>query len=378
MNFNQLIHTFSIDPTNLSIKGKVVSIISGFVAIFMVALVTKEFGLHLGVAAPIIVSSIGASAAILFIIPHSPLGQPWPLIGGQLVSATVGMACAQFIPDAALASGCAVAGSFSAMLLLRCLHPPGASTALAPIMGGAPLIAFGYDFVWLPVGINVAVIFVMAIVINRWVLGIEYPLQHLQPVANKTGVSEQDIKQALENMDTFLDIAPEDLNKLLTEAEKYSFERLQGSITCADIMLKNVLTVEYNTSVEKAWHIMYNKKLKAMPVVNKSQQVIGIITWADFFKFIKLTPYASFQEKFRSFIRSTGSKKNKPKVVGDMMSSRVTTVPETTHIAELIALMSLQGHRQIPIVNQEQHLVGMVYQASLIAALYQQQLAIAR
>ncbi len=34
-----------------------------------------------------IVASMGASAIILFFIPSSPLAQPWPFVGDQLISA---------------------------------------------------------------------------------------------------------------------------------------------------------------------------------------------------------------------------------------------------------------------------------------------------
>lgn len=79
----------------------------------------------------------------------------------------------------------------------------------------------------------------------------------------------------------------------------------------------------------------------------------------------------SFPEKFRAFIRRTPDiSTNKPESVGHIMASPVTVLPENTHIAELIPLMSNKGHRQIPIVNTENRLVGMVYQANLIAALY--------
>jgi CBS domain-containing membrane protein len=173
-----------------------------------------------------------------------------------------------------------------------------------------------------------------------------------------------------------MDVAPEDLSKLLVDAEKYSFARLKGNISCADIMEKDILTVEYGTGLEQAWQMMSSKKLKAMPVVDKSQRVIGIISWADFFKFTDLSPYANSLDKFRHFIRHTPDvTDNKPEVVGHIMSSVVTTVPESTHIAELVALMSTHGFRQIPVVNQESRLVGMVYQANLITILYQQQLA---
>ena len=224
---------------------------------------------------------------------------------------------------------------------------------------------------------------VMAIAINRWVLRHEYPTvphpadnkkhKHstiIQP-SQRTGISEQDLEQALENMDMFMDVSTGDLSKLFTDAQMQSFKRYRGNITCADIMVKNILTVEYGTEVEEAWKIMHSEKLKAMPVIDRARRVIGIITWNDFFKFINVGANETFQEKFRAFIRRTPDvSTDKPESVGHIMTSSVSVLPESTHIADLIPLMSNQGYRQIPIVNNENRLVGMVYQANLIAALY--------
>ena len=119
---------------------------------------------------------------------------------------------------------------------------------------------------------------------------------------------------------------------------------------------------------------MHNEKLKAMPVVDKARRVIGIITWNDFFKFINVGANETFPKKFRAFIRRTPDvTTDKPESVGHIMTISVSVLPENTHIADLIPLMSNQGHRQIPIVNNENRLVGMVYQANLIAALYNEQ-----
>ena len=86
--------------------------------------------------------------------------------------------------------------------------------------------------------------------------------------------------------------------------------------------------------------------------------------------------YENFQDKIRKFIRRTNDvTSSKPESVGFIMTSSVVTVADTTHIADLVSLMSIQGHRQIPIVNSEQRLVGMVYQANLIASLYNEALA---
>ncbi|TAK61800.1 HPP family protein [Methylobacter sp.] len=377
---SQFIYYFIIgDPINLSFKGKLLSFISCFSAILIIALGTQQ--LSIGTAFPIIVASMGASAAILFIIPHSPLAQPWPLVGGHLISAIIGIACAQWFADIAISSACAAGSSILAMLLLRCLHPPGAATAIAPILANASGGSLDYGFVLMPVGLNVAIMLVTAIAINRWVLRYDYPIipgkqNSIVKPNQKTGISDQDLKLALENMDMFMDVSSGDLRKLLVDAEARSFKRFKGNITCADIMVRDVPAVEYGTEVEEAWNIMHKQKLKSMPVVDRARRVIGIITWNDFFKFINLSAYDSFQDKFRTFIRRTPDiSTDKPESVGHIMTTSVSVLSESTHIVELISLMSTQGFRQIPIVNNENRLVGMVYQANLIAALYDEQLA---
>jgi CBS domain-containing membrane protein len=384
MNIKQFFRFITVDPVSLSIKGKFLSAISSFIAILIVAWITQKADVN--VAYPIIVASMGASAVILFIMPGSPLAQPWPLVGGQMVSAIIGIACAQMIENTVLASGCAVGGSILAMLLLRCLHPPGAATALTPIIAGDPVGFDSYSFVLTPVGINVVIMLIMAIAINRWILRYEYPTvphhtdnkkhKHsnlLQP-SQRVGISEQDVELALENMNMFMDVSTGDLSKLLTDAQMLSFKRYRGNITCSDIMIKNILAVEYGTEVEEAWKIMRSEKLKAVPVIDKARRVIGIITWNDFFKFINVGTNETFTEKFRAFIRRTPDViTDKPESVGHIMTTSVSVLPENTHIADLIPLMSNQGYRQIPIVSNENRLVGMVYQANLLAALYNEQ-----
>lgn len=371
---------FTVEPVNLSIKGKFLSVVTSFMVILVVAWVSQKYSVS--IAYPIIIASMGASAVIVLIMPGSPVAQPWPLVGGHLLSATVGIWSAQTFSDKPLASACAVMLSVLVMLLFRCLHPPGAATALTPVMAGDSIISHDYDFVLMPVSVNVAIMLVMAIVINRWLLRYEYPVvvHHADDKKTQTnsvqfaqysGISTEDMEHALEQMDTFVDVSAADLSRLLSDAQLESFKRSSGNVTCADIMVRNILTVEYGTEVEDTWKIMYAEKLKAMPVIDRSRRVIGIITSNDFFKYIKIDGKETFQEQLRAFIRRTPDiSTHKPEAVGHIMTKSVAVLPETTHIAALVPLMSNQGYRQIPIVNHENRLVGMVYQANLIAALY--------
>jgi len=385
MRIFRFLEYFTVDPVNLSIKAKLLSLLACFCSIFFIALITKIISPWPGY--PMIVASMGASAIILFFIPGSPLAQPWPFVGGQLLSALVGVACALNITEISTAAAYAVGISVLIMLLLRCLHPPAAATSLTPIMAGDSITSLGYSFVLVPVAVNVITMLFLVIIINRWVMGREYPSP--LPVKKKTnqrhttlapthhvGFSEQDLDLALKDSDVFIDMTHAELGHLFTQVEMNAFKRVKGDILCADIMIKGVTAVEYGTEVEDAWELMRNKRLKAVPVIDRARRVIGIVTWNDFFKFIDLNAYESFQDKFRNFIRRTADvTASKPEAVGLIMTSTVVTLPETTHIADLVSLMSIHGHRQIPIVNSELRLVGMVYQANLIAALYNEQLA---
>jgi CBS domain-containing membrane protein len=291
--------------------------------------------------------------------------------------------CSQSFSDPALASAFAVGGSVLAMLLLRCLHPPGAATALAPVLGGPSITSLNFEFVYMPVGLNVAVMLIIVIAINRWLLRYDYPIKVRKFGEKKshgntngrpwrqTGISERDLEDALHNMDTFVDITSGDLGKLLDNAQKQSFKRTSGKISCADIMVSDLAIVEYGTEVEEAWRLMQRENLKALPVIDRSKRVIGIVTVNDFLKFSHADTNESYQEKFLAFIRRTPNVyTNKPESVGHIMSAPCTVLTESTHIAELVPWLSTDSHGQIPIVNTENRLVGMVYQANLIAALY--------
>ena len=97
---------------------------------------------------------MGASAVLLFAVPASPMAQPWPIIGGNVVSALVGIAVAKVVPDPTLAIGLAVGLAIGCMSILRCLHPPGGAAALTGVIGGPAVAAAGFMFPFVPVALN--------------------------------------------------------------------------------------------------------------------------------------------------------------------------------------------------------------------------------
>lgn len=180
---------------------------------------------------PLLVAPIGASAVLLFAVPASPLAQPWSIVGGNVVSAVVGVTAAWLIPDRMIAAGVAVSAAILAMSLLRCLHPPGGAAALTAVIGGPAVAAAGYGFALLPVGLNSLLLVGLGWLFHR-ISGHSYPHRAMpvapapMPVSVAPGLSIEDIDLALEELGETFDVSREDLDALFRKAEANAAVRL--------------------------------------------------------------------------------------------------------------------------------------------------------
>jgi CBS-domain-containing membrane protein len=176
---------------------------------------------------------MGASAVLLFAVPHGQLSQPWAVLGGHVISAIIGVTCALVIANEILAASAAVGIAIGAMYYLGCIHPPGGATALSAVVGGETVHALGYQFVITPVLINVVIILVIAVAFNYLFSWRRYPV-HLHKTKTArveasgdidTGeISHSDFVYALSQIDSFVDVNEEELlriYKLATNRSRY-------------------------------------------------------------------------------------------------------------------------------------------------------------
>ncbi|MCF6199388.1 MAG: HPP family protein [Hyphomicrobiaceae bacterium] len=193
--------------------------IGAFVSLMAVYVITTSI---MGPQAALpVVASMGATSLLLFSVPHGALSQPWPVFMGQVVSATVGVTVAKLIPDPLIGAPLAVALCTLLMLLGRCLHPPGAASALTVIFASDAVREMGYDFVLMPVALNATILIIIAITFNAPFKGRRYPSgwhdRQFPQVASshEAGtISHERFIKAVEELDTFIDVSEEDLLKL--------------------------------------------------------------------------------------------------------------------------------------------------------------------
>jgi len=328
---------------------------------------------------PFLIAPLGASAVLLYAVPASPLAQPWSIMGGNMVSALVGILCLHWIASIPVAAAIAVALSIGLMFALRCLHPPGGAVALTAVLSGPLALEHSAYFLAL-VAINSGLLLLVALLYNN-VTKRRYPHQartetHLHKThdispGHRVGFTTADLDAVLKEYNQVLDVARDDLENLFLQTEMQAYKRRFGTITCGDIMSRDVVSVEYGTLLEEAWPLLLNHHIKALPVVDRAQRVIGIVTRFDFLKHANLDAYPGLEEKLRKFVRRTFRvETDHPEVVGQIMTSKVLTTNTDTHIVQLVPLLSEHGIHHIPVLDHERRLVGIVTQTDLIAALY--------
>ncbi|MFM0041230.1 HPP family protein [Paraburkholderia sediminicola] len=351
-------------------------------ALLGIAFTGGSMHLLLGSAAniPLLVAPMGASAVLLFAVPASPLAQPWSIVGGNLVSATIGVTCASVIADPILASALAVALSICGMFALRCVHPPSGAVALTAVLGGPAVHALGYAFVLEPIAVQSIALLCAAIVYHA-ATGHRYPHAGRQNQGNagaaadqtsRSGFTRADLDVVLKRRGEMLDIDPDDLESLLRETQLQAFSRTFNELTCADIMSRHVVTVAPDTRAAAAWGLLKRHHVKALPVTDPAHRLVGIVTRADLIDkrtFGRLSSVASYVDGWLR--RDSLSTPN----VGSVMSTEVCTVNAASPITELVPMFANYGHHHIPVLDAAGQVVGMITQVDLISGLYRQTFA---
>lgn len=202
---------------------KLISGLGALIAIYIIGSVNGLLIPDLGT--PLVVASMGASAVLLFAVPHSPLTQPWPLLGGQFLCATIGVTCATYVDSALVAAATAVGLAIFVMYYFRCLHPPGGATALAAVVGGPAVHELGYGYVIAPVMLDACTIMAIGILFNylfpwrRYPTGLARTKETVETLAHAgeemhSPIAESDIHYALRKMESFVDVSEQDLKQI--------------------------------------------------------------------------------------------------------------------------------------------------------------------
>ena len=316
-----------------------------------------------------LLAPMGASAVILFGMPKSPVAQPWPVIGGYLVSCLAGFGSAALLSSPALAAGVAVALCLWLMARLNCIHPPGGALALLIVLDQKTFMSSGPHTMEL-VAANVGLLMCTATLINNLIPGRRYPYQpEPAPVSQhqtrddeplrRTDLTHEDLVSAIREMDTFVDIREDDLVKLYNLAIDHAFSRHVG-LRCEDVMSRDMITTTAGATLGDAWALLQRHHIKALPVIDDERRLVGIVTLSDFFR--------QLREITTDDGHASASWQRIP--VSVVMTTTVFKATARTAMADLVRDVAHSGRHHIPVVDDVGRLIGIITQSDMLAAMY--------
>lgn len=301
---------------------------------------------------PFIVAPMGACAVLLFAVPASPLAQPWPVLGGNLISTAVGLGAHAVFGDVLVAAAVGVGAAIGVMMLLGCLHPPGGACALLAATATPAIDEQGPLFILSPVAVNTVVLLLVAVAVNN-LSGRRYPHRPAPatpagPAAAALGITAPDVEEAMKRLADRLDVLPADIVTIVRDAETHALDRRLGSIPVARIMNTDVAVVHPFESIYRARTLIVQRQVKTLPVIDAERRVIGVVSIIDLFT--------------RDIVEL--------ETVDSIMRTEVTTIPQDTPVADLVPMMTTEGYKNVPVVDAEGRLAGMITRGELIAVLH--------
>jgi CBS domain-containing membrane protein len=300
---------------------------------------------------PLIVAPMGASAVLLFAVPASPLAQPWSIIGGNTISALVGVAVGRVVHDPTLAIGIAASLAIAAMSFTRCLHPPGGAAALTAALGGPAIAASGFLFPFVPVALNSVLLVALGFCFHK-LSRRAYPHVPAAPANThgtldppsqlRVGFSGDDVDAALAALDETFDIDRGDLDRLLRQVELQAVIRSHGALRCADIMSRDVIKVGRDATAEWARSLLLDHNIRTLPVVDAGGRLVGTVG-------------------LRELARASHCV--------DGVHSPAATAAANDPAMALLPLLTDGRTHAVVIVDGDRQIQGLVTQADLLAAL---------
>ncbi|MEX2744298.1 HPP family protein [Rhizobium mongolense] len=333
-----------------TLRERLVSCVGALACIALTGLICGGLlgeGPHL----PLIVAPMGASAVLLFAVPSSPLAQPWPIIGGNTISAFMGVIAANLIHHPIIAIGVGVSLAIAAMSFTRCLHPPGGAAALTAVLGGAPVASWGLLFPFVPVGLNSCILVALGLLFHK-LSRHNYPhvvvsatnTHHTkdQPANLRVGFREEDVDAALQVLKETFDIDRADLSRLLREVEIQATVRSNKDLKCADIMSRDVIAVSPDTTVEVAHALLIRHNVRTLPVKLPDGKLVGSVG-------------------LRELAFAAGP-------VEALMAPSATTSADAPALGLLPVLTDGKTHAVV-VIDQAWQIIGLISQTDLLAAM---------
>ena len=136
-----------------------------------------------------------------------------------------------------------------------------------------------------------------------------------------------------------------------------------------DLMTENVLTVRSSTQLKDAAALLAEHRISGLPVVDDENHVLGVLSEGDIlYKESGTKDRPGFLDRLLSVPPTGLDLKLGAKTVGEAMSAPAVTIGPKRPVTEAASSMIDEGVNRLPVVDDEDRLIGIITRADLVRA----------
>lgn len=178
---------------------------------------------------------------------------------------------------------------------------------------------------------------------------------------------EEEIKMVLQRLKDYKDISVDNIMKLYPLFVELIHHHLLREIKVKALMNPQVIYASPQEDIKEVIIKMAEARISGLPVV-EDEMVIGVISESDLLRGLNLKSIggsflllALFMRRGEEILKNLFEKK-----VKDIMTSPAIVLHEEAPVEEVILLMKTKGINRIPVVNDQERLVGIVTRENLL------------
>lgn len=181
-------------------------------------------------------------------------------------------------------------------------------------------------------------------------------------------ISDDDVLEAMKDINGYLDITPGDFREVYTVAYIQAMARINKNVKARDIMTSPVVTTLEDAPLIIAAELMAKNTISGLPVMGKDQRIAGVVSETDYLKAMGEQRGLSFMHVIVHCLKNKGcmAVPFRNGKVGDIMTSPPHLVQEDTPVFEIAKLLEMENINRVPVVDKNSKLVGIVTRTDIV------------
>jgi len=182
-------------------------------------------------------------------------------------------------------------------------------------------------------------------------------------------ISEEDLRAALREIKTYVDITEEDLKKIYAIALRNAQERIARSIPVSDVMTRAAIAIRTHADLHEAAGLLSEHRISGLPVVDEGSVVLGVVTEADILSMTGMEKEHTFKDILRHLLGEPLPERKRGNNVGEIMSSPAITTRPDADIRDVARILDEKRIKRLPVVDEGNRLVGVISRADIVRAM---------